>query len=191
MPDASDPKKRKAQLRSAVTQQLQTQPPELFERSGALLLSRFQSQNRPVAGATVFAFASMSRELNTWPLLEWLWTKGTATALPLVTGKNMTFHLVADGTDLKRGVFDIREPASHLQQVFPESGSFVLVPGLAFTLSGQRLGRGGGYYDRFLSGRPEGVRAVGVCFDFQVHESLPTTGHDAGVDELWVMPTAP
>jgi 5-formyltetrahydrofolate cyclo-ligase len=191
MPDVPDAKTRKALLRSAVTKQLQTQPPELFERSGALLLSRFQSQKLPVAGATVFAFASMNGELNTWPLLEWLWSTGAATALPRVTGKHMTFHLVSDGADLERGVFDIREPASRLQKVFPEAGSFVLVPGLAFTASGQRLGRGGGYYDRFLSAIPEGARTVGVCFDFQVYESLPTAGHDAGVDELWVIPGVP
>ncbi|MFW6253005.1 MAG: 5-formyltetrahydrofolate cyclo-ligase [bacterium] len=188
MPDNPDTKNRKALIRDAVTRRLQAQPADVFEHSGRLLLSRFRSSKLPVAGSTVFAFASMNAELNTWPLLEWLWLSGDAPALPLVRGRRMSFHRVSGAGELRRGVFDIREPAAHLQQVSPERDSIILVPGLAFTLSGTRLGRGGGYYDRFLSERPAGARAVGVCFDFQIHESLPTAGHDADVDEVWVIP---
>lgn len=59
---------------------------------------------------------------------------------------------------------------------------FVLVPGLAFSTDGRRLGRGGGFYDRLLTGRAKDAVKMGVCFEFQLRESVPHEGHDALVD---------
>jgi len=58
----------------------------------------------------------------------------------------------------------------------------VLVPGLAFTRDGGRLGRGGGFFDRFLHRRAALAISVGVCFAFQILESLPLEAHDARLD---------
>lgn len=72
--------------------------------------------------------------------------------------------------------------------VEPEVVDVVIVPGLAFTRSGRRLGQGGGWYDRFLAGvRPDCV-TIGACFDEQVVDDLPVEPHDVGVGWL-VTPT--
>ena len=55
----------------------------------------------------------------------------------------------------------------------------VLVPGLAFSRAGHRLGRGGGFYDRLLAGRARNATTLGVCFATQLLESMPTEPHDA------------
>jgi 5-formyltetrahydrofolate cyclo-ligase len=60
----------------------------------------------------------------------------------------------------------------------------VVVPGLAFTRCGKRLGRGGGFYDRALADLPKTVKRLGICFEFQVVEDLPTEPHDAPLDGL-------
>jgi 5-formyltetrahydrofolate cyclo-ligase len=57
----------------------------------------------------------------------------------------------------------------------------VLVPGLAFTRDGGRLGRGGGFFDRFLAHRTPRAAKVGVCFNFQIVPSLPLEAHDIKV----------
>jgi 5-formyltetrahydrofolate cyclo-ligase len=68
--------------------------------------------------------------------------------------------------------------------VAPEEIDLILIPGLAFTRKGERLGRGGGYYDRFLA--RVGLRAVklGICFKEQLLEELPIESHDARVDRV-------
>jgi 5-formyltetrahydrofolate cyclo-ligase len=60
----------------------------------------------------------------------------------------------------------------------------MLVPGLAFSPDGRRLGRGGGYYDRLLANLPSGVPRLGVCFSFQVIPEIPTEPHDERVNAL-------
>lgn len=66
----------------------------------------------------------------------------------------------------------------------PSWPDVVVVPGLAFTLTGDRLGQGGGWYDRFLSGRSRGATAVGVGFDLQLVDHLPIEEHDERVDAV-------
>ena len=61
---------------------------------------------------------------------------------------------------------------------------FVLVPGLAFSRDGHRLGRGGGFYDRLLAGRARDAVKVGVCFALQLHEAIPSEVHDVVLDAV-------
>jgi 5-formyltetrahydrofolate cyclo-ligase len=58
----------------------------------------------------------------------------------------------------------------------------VVVPGIAFSQDGQRLGRGGGYYDRFLKRLPKKSLKVGLAFNFQIVKNLPSLSHDVPVD---------
>jgi 5-formyltetrahydrofolate cyclo-ligase len=66
----------------------------------------------------------------------------------------------------------------------PRQPDLILVPGLAFSPDGHRLGRGGGFFDRFLSGRGSGAYKLGVCFAFQLLDELPTESHDVTVDAV-------
>lgn len=66
----------------------------------------------------------------------------------------------------------------------PAWADLVIVPGLAFTADGWRLGQGGGWYDRFLPGRRDDCLAVGVCFAEQVVDELPLDAHDVRVDRV-------
>ena len=66
--------------------------------------------------------------------------------------------------------------------VGPTWPDVVIVPGLAFTVEGDRLGQGGGWYDRFLSNTATGCTKIGVGFDLQVIDSIPTEPHDVALD---------
>jgi 5,10-methenyltetrahydrofolate synthetase len=66
----------------------------------------------------------------------------------------------------------------------PEQIDLVLVPGLAFSKDRHRLGRGGGYFDRLLSGRAKTAFKLGICFGFQVVDQIPTEEHDVIVDAV-------
>ncbi len=75
----------------------------------------------------------------------------------------------------------LREEAELELPFVPE---LVLVPGLAFTRDGQRLGRGGGFYDRLLGGRARGAFKVGLGFACQMRASIPREGHDVLLDAV-------
>lgn len=125
---------------------------------------------------TVMAFASMPSEPDTDGLFARLERDGKVMVLPRIVGDALEPALVGDGT--RAAVWGIREPQG--PAVDPVSIDLVIVPGVAFTLAGGRLGHGKAYYDRFL---PR-TRAftVGACFDEQVVDELPLEPHDVLLD---------
>jgi 5-formyltetrahydrofolate cyclo-ligase len=82
-----------------------------------------------------------------------------------------------------RGPFGAGEPPAHLPELAAADVGCVVVPGVAFSLDGHRLGRGGGHYDVTL-GRMPRVPRVGVAFDAQVVPTLPHEPHDVPLDAL-------
>jgi 5-formyltetrahydrofolate cyclo-ligase len=86
-------------------------------------------------------------------------------------------------TDIFTGKFGVSEPVPECGAVPLNRFDLVLVPGMAFDLSGNRLGRGKGFYDRILS-ETSGVKC-GVAYDFQLLETIPTEAHDARVNFIF------
>ncbi len=146
----------------------------------------------------VLAFLSMPGELDTAPLVQAARAAGKAVAVPRIAGDDLVFHRIdRPDTPLLPGVFGIPEPDAGLPVFRPEEARrarvLVVTPGLAFDGRFNRLGRGKGYYDRFLrrireaAGGANGggnVRAVGVCFSEQLVDGVPVDGHDQPLDGL-------
>ena len=132
---------------------------------------------------TILFFAPMPDELDIWPVLELSLALGTACALPFFdTGKKIygAKEIKKLATDIVTGKFGVREPATDCAEIPLDKFDLVLVPGMAFDLDGNRLGRGRGFYDRLLI-EASGVKC-GVCYDIQLLESIPAEPHDARVD---------
>ena len=86
-------------------------------------------------------------------------------------------------SDLAPGSFGILEPNPECcALVEPGELDIAIIPGCAFSASGQRLGQGGGYYDRFLARPDFRAYTIGVCFECQFFDQLPTEAHDRPVD---------
>ena len=84
--------------------------------------------------------------------------------------------------DLQEGYFHIKEPVGEIFTAYDEI-DLALIPGMAFDSRGNRLGRGCGYYDRFLVQMPQ-IRKIGVCFDFQKVPEVPVDCYDIAVNEV-------
>jgi 5-formyltetrahydrofolate cyclo-ligase len=96
----------------------------------------------------------------------------------------MIFREYTGPEDLQVGEFGIAEPTRG-RILRPEMIDLMVVPGVAFDRAGHRLGRGAGYYDRYLSSpHAAGVYKMGVCFPWQSVESVPTEPHDIAMDEV-------
>ena len=109
------------------------------------------------------------------------WPEGKRLAMPLVEGNELSIHWVACREELVPGKFGILEPCADT----PSAGlsfDLILVPGMAFDRKGGRLGRGRGYYDRFLASASGFV--AGVCFDDQIVQEVPREPHDARMDAV-------
>jgi 5-formyltetrahydrofolate cyclo-ligase len=94
--------------------------------------------------------------------------------------RRLTFHRVYSFSDLVPGPFGLLEPNPRNEEADLGSLEVIFIPGLAFDVKGYRLGYGGGFYDRVL--RETSALKVGVCYSFQLLESLPVEPHDVPVD---------
>lgn len=125
---------------------------------------------------TIMCYASFSGEVDTWGLIEESIRSGKKVALPRTNPQagEIIPHRITDTASLIRGNFGILEPENNEETVIslPEI-DLVFVPGIAFDKRGNRLGRGGGFYDRFLSGLDARTLKVGLAFDFQIVENIP------------------
>jgi 5-formyltetrahydrofolate cyclo-ligase len=121
------------------------------------------------------------------PDVEQLWQEGAPKfCYPRVVGSEIEFVDVLRRGDLAPSAWNsaVREPPLAGTCVMPPGIDLILVPGLAFTRDGQRLGRGGGFYDRFLAQLPARTLKIGVCFDLQLVESIPVEAHDRPVNAV-------
>lgn len=132
---------------------------------------------------TVAAFLSFDGELDTQPLIEQLWRAGKRVYLPVLhpfSPGNLLFLHYHPCSNLVVNRLKIREPKLDVRDVLPLSQLDVLItPLVAFDASGQRLGMGGGFYDRTLQNwRQYHLQPVGYAHDCQQVEALPTEQWD-------------
>lgn len=138
-----------------------------------------------VAADTIICFWSMPDEVNTHQLVAELSRRGKRVLLPKVISESeMTLHEFRTTDDLRPGAYGIMEPATAAiaLDTIP-STAICLTPGMAFTTSGKRLGRGKGYYDRLFQQLPD-IYKIGVCYPFQIVPDLPTDPHDTPMSEV-------
>lgn len=121
----------------------------------------------------IMLFASLPDEIPTHDTLE-RWAKSKNIYLPRVNGDNLDIIKYQPGM-LHKGSYDIMEPEGN-DTVEPTILDLIIVPGVAFDRQGNRLGRGKGFYDRFLS-QTHAV-TIAVCFDCQLVDHIPTEPHD-------------
>lgn len=127
-------------------------------------------------------------ELSARPFCEWWMAGGRDLFIPRVNGDGVTMTIchVRDLGHCRRGYRDCPEPdPDYCSPALIEEMDLVVLPGLAFDRQGNRLGQGGGHFDRLLEGRRRGTWLVGVAFDEQVIGTVPTNpAHDQRVD--WI-----
>jgi len=136
-------------------------------------------------GSVIGGYWPLPGELDSRALLGVFMRAGQALALPCTPRKGhpLTFRSYKQGQELKIGPYNTREPLPDQPEVFP---NLVLVPLLAFTKQGERLGYGGGFYDRTLAAlkAKQDVFACGVAYAAQEAVSLPTDDFDHQLDGI-------
>jgi 5-formyltetrahydrofolate cyclo-ligase len=169
----------KSALRGELRQRVQALSAEERAQGSAGICERLIAQQAWGAAQAILFYAPTATEPDIRPLLAEAQARGKRVALPRfnsVTNSYVTCLVREAGHDLVPGQFGIHEPAPYCPVIELKQLDLALVPGLGFTLSGCRLGRGKGYYDRLLAGFL-GFKC-GVAFDCQVIRELPLESHD-------------
>ena len=151
---------------------------QLLEQSETIL-AKLEQHPDFVKAEKVMLYNALPDEVQTLAFLE-KWHLRKKIILPTVVGDDIIPVEYAKETTFAVGDFNILEPQNE-----PYTGDFdlIVVPGVAFDRKGNRIGRGKGYYDRFLSQHLE-VKRIGICFDFQLVEEVPAEPFDISMDEV-------
>nr|WP_294679978.1 5-formyltetrahydrofolate cyclo-ligase [uncultured Blautia sp.] len=128
------------------------------------------------AATKIMAYADYNHEVITRYMIEKAWEDGKEVSVPKVVGKDMIFHRLTDFSQLESGYFGIPEPRED-GEVTRWEDALMIMPGVAFDKNCNRVGYGGGFYDRFLEKHPKICR-VAVSFSFQILEEVPTEPTD-------------
>ena len=199
----------KKEIRAEVSAKKKALSMEEVERQSMELKERFCQLSAYQEAECIFAFMSYNEEVRTMPIIEQAWADGQRVAVPKTYAsgekKNSKGEAIPDFMeciyirsmdDCVEGYMGIPEPKDDIcgldeagdldlskAQVAEEKKVLLLMPGLAFDRTGNRIGYGGGFYDKYLHHhRDVAFTTVALCFDFQVYDKIPTKAHDEKMD---------
>ena len=171
----------KQELRQLQKQKLQAyQGPDRLAEETTLQKKLFATAQWHKANV-IAVVLSTPMELNTQPIIAQAWTDDKQVVVPKIVAKQMQFVAITPQTGFVAGALNIQEP--EVGTPYPPADiDLVIVPGLAYTKQGGRLGFGAGYYDRFLS--TYSGHTVALALTPQLLESLPLEPHDQIIDQV-------
>lgn len=175
----------KKKLRKEILDRLKSQDKtEVLRKSLVIKKRLFENKEFKKARCVVF-FVSMEKEVDTHQMIDEGIRMGKIVGVPVVFKgkKDLVISQITNRIkQLEIGPYGIRQPkAEEIRPISFKDIELVLVPAVAFDRNGNRLGRGKGYYDRFLKKISKHALTIGLCFDFQIVESIPTLAHDIPV----------
>jgi len=178
---------KKEKIRRRILEKLNLQDKNLRLKN-SLKIKKLLFESKEFKSAEVILFyLSFDGEVDTYSMIEDSLGMGKAIAVPFVERgeKDILPCLIKSisSKSLKKGLYGIKQP-KRFYPIDLERIDLVIVPGVCFDKKGNRLGRGKGYYDRFLKKLSSSTKKIGLAFDFQILPSLPREPHDSCVDKI-------
>ncbi len=169
-------RKRMKQLRADMTRT------ERFEKSMRIFeqlitVPEFKRADR------IYTYVSMDNEIDTIMLIDYSLSLEKRVFVPRVSGRDMEFYEISDISELSPGYMGIYEPDINGKEPDYSRTGFMCMPGLAFDKSYNRIGYGGGFYDRYLSVENKLYKAA-LAYEAQLLESIPTQDGDVRPDMI-------
>ncbi|MGI9256182.1 MAG: 5-formyltetrahydrofolate cyclo-ligase [Salinispira sp.] len=175
----------KKNIRRNVTQAIKTMSTQERAAQAEQLMNALRTLPRWHEAADILAYIPMQYEPPLLPLLMEAEEAGKRVFVPQIRGKNIVFSRRTAGAAgaAAEGATGAAEYPESIWEPDRAPKSLLIAPGLAFTLRGGRLGRGGGFYDRFLAVNPE-LHSLALCFTAQLYSRIPVCSHDIPVSEV-------
>ena len=174
-------KELKKQLRKEIREEKKRHSADELMALSSALLEQIEQHPRFIASDTILMYHSLSDEVQTHAFVD-KWHTTKKVLLPVVQGDIMVLRHYTGKSCLQQGSFGIEEPGGEDFTAYHEI-DLGIIPGMSFDRHGNRLGRGKGYYDKllpFLSSYN-----IGICYQFQAREEIPSEPFDKKMDEVW------
>ena len=175
----------KEEIRQKILTRMRQQQEDERQRKSRIIQRKLFALPAMRTAKTLFFYASFDGEVETLDMMKQAQRLGKIIALPCVDRRQFKLHPARVESlehDLAPGAYGIAQPDRHCQPIEIEALDMVIVPGVAFDRLNNRLGRGQGYYDRFLARLSSGIPVIGLAFDFQILDRLPDQqAHDRPV----------
>ena len=176
----------KREIRKYIKDKKSALSPDDIEACSALLAERAAGHSLYRDAEVLYAYLPYNEEIRTEALIRRAWADGKRVAVPKVLDSGvMEFYYIDSFEGILPGYCGIPEPEGDPALLAGDSRVLMLMPGLAYGRDHNRIGYGGGFYDRYLERR----QAAGTCFstialayDFQIFDTIPAEAHDAKVD---------
>jgi len=181
----------KADMRRHLREQLAAMSPEQRKSASADITAALVETPEWQRAKTIMIYLSLAHEVETSGLAYRAWQAGKTVVVPKITSVEkirmtpveITSLSETDEGGVRQSLWGLREPAA--MKPYPlEQIDFVCVPGLGFSKVGTRIGRGKGFYDRFLGQEALLATSCGIAFDEQVRAALPVEAMDEPIDML-------
>lgn len=182
----------KAQLRERMKKRRDAMPKDERAAKSDAIARRIMKLDWYSYAAELLVYAAIRSEVELFSFCEMAWRDGRILYFPRVSGEDMEFYRVDSFQQLAPGCFQVPEPRLIADSDFAESSDSlagevwsagsertvpILVPGIAFSRQGQRIGYGKGYYDRYLAKHPA-LMPIGICFEEQLVDGMETEAQD-------------
>lgn len=174
-------KEEKRLLRRYITNKKKTYTKDKLLKYSLSLLDSLEKHPVFIQADTILLYYSLPDEVQTHEFVD-KWSKNKHIILPVVKGEELELRRYTGKQDLQKGSYGIEEPQGEVFTDY-ENIDLAIIPGVAFDMQGNRLGRGKGYYDRLL--KQLNAYKIGICFHFQICDQIPTEAFDKSMDEIW------
>lgn len=176
----------KKQLRGEVIQARTALDDNTLKSKSKVICDKFWNLEEFQKAQNIMAYISFRNEVDVSFLFDKLWSMGKKVIIPVCDPKEIAINpslLLNMESDLQSGTWGILEPKPEaFRPVDPQDIDFVIVPGVAFDTKCNRLGYGGGFYDRFLPGLKKGTPKVAAAFQLQIVNNLIPGEYDIPMD---------
>lgn len=180
----SGEEKKKKLLRKEIKEVLNKYSVSDLKERSSIIQSHFFSLPEYQKLSLPMSYVSTGREVYTHDLIKKVIADKNAVAVPFIAGNEIIPCKIGNFEDLERGVFGILQPTTEADSMPLSALDMIIVPGLAFDRQGNRLGRGKGFYDRFLQSVNPKTLKIALAFSFQIVKRVPITANDVSVDKV-------
>ncbi|WP_243524444.1 5-formyltetrahydrofolate cyclo-ligase [Bacillus pseudomycoides] len=178
-------KEEKVRLRKKIVGKMNSLSKEQHKTLSEQIVFSLYEQKEWRDAQTIGITLSMEHEVNTYVIIEQAWREGKKVVVPKCNRetRTMTFRQITNFDQLETVYMSLREPIPALTvEVEVNEIELLFVPGVAYTRRGERIGYGGGYYDRYLAEYER--KTLSLAFDFQIVSYIPTEPFDQNVQKI-------
>ena len=183
-----DIKEAKEDIRKELRKRLREQDPSLRKERSRKVQDALLSSQEFKDSRVVMTYVSLPTEVDTYYFIEQALERGKKLAVPCINtvSQSIIASELTSIDELVEGPFEIYEPENGPAKAIPlKEIDLIVVPGIAFDKQNMRLGRGKGYFDKFLTNKDlSSSKTLGLAFRFQIVDSLPADSHDRPVSRV-------